>query len=75
MPAELPSRADLLNATLSIYPDAAHGFLFQHPHEFAAEVNAFLGLEEWLWRAGSRYWERARSVACSAFCSRTPATT
>ena len=32
----------LPNATLSIYPDANHGFLFQYPHEFAGEVNAFL---------------------------------
>lgn len=32
----------LPNAKLSIYPDANHGFLFQHPQEFAAEVNAFL---------------------------------
>jgi pimeloyl-ACP methyl ester carboxylesterase len=32
----------LPNARLSIYPEAAHGFLFQYPHEFAAEVNAFL---------------------------------
>jgi pimeloyl-ACP methyl ester carboxylesterase len=32
----------LPNARLSIYPDAAHGFLFQYPHEFASEVNAFL---------------------------------
>ena len=32
----------LPNATLTIYPDANHGFLFQYPHEFAAEVNAFL---------------------------------
>jgi pimeloyl-ACP methyl ester carboxylesterase len=30
------------NAKLAIYPDANHGFLFQYPHEFAAEVNAFL---------------------------------
>ncbi|MGH7800496.1 MAG: alpha/beta fold hydrolase [Thermodesulfobacteriota bacterium] len=30
------------NARLTIYPDANHGFLFQYPHEFAAEVNAFL---------------------------------
>ena len=30
------------NAKLTIYPDANHGFLFQYPHEFAAEVNAFL---------------------------------
>lgn len=33
----------LPNAKLSIYPDAGHGFLFQYPVEFAAEVNAFLG--------------------------------
>ena len=33
----------LPNATLSIYPDAGHGFLFQYPAEFAAEVNTFLG--------------------------------
>jgi pimeloyl-ACP methyl ester carboxylesterase len=32
----------LPNAELIIYPDAGHGFLFQYPHEFAAEVNAFL---------------------------------
>ena len=30
------------NAELIIYPDAGHGFLFQYPHEFAAEVNGFL---------------------------------
>jgi pimeloyl-ACP methyl ester carboxylesterase len=30
------------NAELIIYPDAGHGFLFQCPHEFAAEVNKFL---------------------------------
>ena len=29
-------------AQLLIYPDANHGFLFQYPHEFAAEVNTFL---------------------------------
>jgi pimeloyl-ACP methyl ester carboxylesterase len=33
----------LPNARLRIYPDAGHGFLFQYPAEFAAEVNAFLG--------------------------------
>jgi pimeloyl-ACP methyl ester carboxylesterase len=33
----------LPNATLRIYPDAGHGFLFQNPAEFVAEVNAFLG--------------------------------
>lgn len=31
------------HATLKIYPDAAHGFLFQHAIEFAADVEAFLG--------------------------------
>ena len=31
------------DAQLIIYPDANHGFLFQYPHEFAAEVNKFLG--------------------------------
>jgi pimeloyl-ACP methyl ester carboxylesterase len=33
----------LPNAEVSIYPDAAHGFLFQYPAEFAREVNEFLG--------------------------------
>src|SRR6202044_1917881 len=32
----------LPDAKLIIYPDAGHGFLFQYPHEFAAEVNHFL---------------------------------
>lgn len=32
----------LPDARLTIYPDANHGFLFQYPHEFATEVNAFL---------------------------------
>ncbi|MFE7332229.1 alpha/beta fold hydrolase [Streptomyces sp. NPDC057565] len=32
----------LPNAQLKIYPDAAHGFLFRHHKEFAADVNAFL---------------------------------
>ncbi len=32
----------LPDAQLKIYPDAAHGFLFQHHHEFAADVNEFL---------------------------------
>jgi pimeloyl-ACP methyl ester carboxylesterase len=32
----------LPDAELIIYPDAGHGFLFQYPHEFAAEVNHFL---------------------------------
>jgi len=30
------------HARLKIYPDAAHGFLFQHHEEFAADVDAFL---------------------------------
>jgi pimeloyl-ACP methyl ester carboxylesterase len=30
------------NAQLRIYLDAGHGFLFQHPAEFASEVNRFL---------------------------------
>ena len=30
-------------AKLKIYPDAAHGFLFQHATEFAADVESFLG--------------------------------
>lgn len=28
---------------LLIYPEANHGFYFQCPHEFAAEVDIFLG--------------------------------
>jgi pimeloyl-ACP methyl ester carboxylesterase len=30
------------DAQIRIYPDAAHGFLFQYPVEVAADVNAFL---------------------------------
>jgi pimeloyl-ACP methyl ester carboxylesterase len=33
----------LPDARLKIYPDSAHGFLFQHHDEFAADVHAFLG--------------------------------
>jgi pimeloyl-ACP methyl ester carboxylesterase len=33
----------LPDAKIKIYADAAHGFLFQHHKEFAADVNAFLG--------------------------------
>ena len=29
-------------ARVKIYPDSAHGFLFQHHAEFAADVDAFL---------------------------------
>jgi pimeloyl-ACP methyl ester carboxylesterase len=32
----------LPDARLTIYPDAAHGFLFQHHSQFAADVDAFL---------------------------------
>jgi pimeloyl-ACP methyl ester carboxylesterase len=32
----------LPNARLRIYPDAAHGFLFQYPLEFAELVTEFL---------------------------------
>jgi pimeloyl-ACP methyl ester carboxylesterase len=32
----------LPDARVKIYPDSAHGFLFQHHAEFAADVNAFL---------------------------------
>jgi pimeloyl-ACP methyl ester carboxylesterase len=30
------------NARITIYPDSAHGFLFQHHSRFAADVHAFL---------------------------------
>ena len=32
----------LPDARLTLYPDSAHGFLFQHHRQFAADVNAFL---------------------------------
>jgi pimeloyl-ACP methyl ester carboxylesterase len=32
----------LPNARVKIYPDSAHGFLFQHHREFAADVSSFL---------------------------------
>jgi pimeloyl-ACP methyl ester carboxylesterase len=34
------------NARVTIYPDSAHGFLFQHHSQFAADVNAFLAEED-----------------------------
>jgi pimeloyl-ACP methyl ester carboxylesterase len=34
-------------AKVKIYPDAAHGFLFQHHAEFAADVEAFLSAPRW----------------------------
>ncbi|MET9297001.1 alpha/beta hydrolase [Streptomyces sp. NPDC003077] len=33
----------LPDAKAVLYSDAGHGFLFQHPQDFAREVNAFLG--------------------------------
>ncbi|WP_433455417.1 alpha/beta fold hydrolase [Streptomyces sp. CA-142005] len=47
-PMILPHYSHLLaglipQADVKIYPDAAHGFLFQHHAEFAADVDAFLG--------------------------------
>jgi pimeloyl-ACP methyl ester carboxylesterase len=46
-PMILPRYSHLLagllpDARLTIYPDSAHGFLFQHHSEFAADVHAFL---------------------------------
>jgi len=46
-PMILPRCSHLLagllpNARLTIYPDSAHGFLFQHHAQFAADVHAFL---------------------------------
>jgi pimeloyl-ACP methyl ester carboxylesterase len=32
------------DAQIRVYPDAAHGFMFQYPTEVAAEVNEFLAL-------------------------------
>jgi pimeloyl-ACP methyl ester carboxylesterase len=32
----------LPDARLKVYPDSAHGFLFQRHTEFAADVHAFL---------------------------------
>jgi pimeloyl-ACP methyl ester carboxylesterase len=36
----------LPDARVSIYPDAAHGFLFQHHTEFAADVDEFLAVAD-----------------------------
>jgi pimeloyl-ACP methyl ester carboxylesterase len=46
-PMILPRYSHLLagllpDARLIIYPDSAHGFLFQHHSQFATDVNAFL---------------------------------
>jgi pimeloyl-ACP methyl ester carboxylesterase len=32
----------LPQSSIKIYPDAAHGFLFQHAAEFASDVTEFL---------------------------------
>jgi pimeloyl-ACP methyl ester carboxylesterase len=47
-PMVLPRYSHLLaglipDARLKMYPDAAHGFLFQYHDEFATDVRAFLG--------------------------------
>jgi pimeloyl-ACP methyl ester carboxylesterase len=47
-PMILPHLSHLLaglipQARMKVYPDAAHGFLFQHHAEFARDVDAFLG--------------------------------
>lgn len=47
-PMILPHFSHLLaglipHASVKLYPDAAHGFLFQHHNEFATDVAAFLG--------------------------------
>jgi pimeloyl-ACP methyl ester carboxylesterase len=34
------------DAEIRIYPDAAHGFLFQYPYEVAADVNTFLAPDD-----------------------------
>jgi len=36
----------LPDARLTIYPDSAHGFLFQHHGRFAADVHAFLDVPD-----------------------------
>jgi hypothetical protein len=41
-------------ATVKIYPDSAHGFLFQHHAEFAADVEAFLSDPHYCKRSGAR---------------------
>jgi pimeloyl-ACP methyl ester carboxylesterase len=48
-PMMLPHYSHLLaglipQASVKIYPDSAHGFLFQHHAEFAGDVGAFLGV-------------------------------
>jgi len=38
----LPHYSLVPQARVKIYPDAAHGFLFQHHTDFAADVQTFL---------------------------------
>ena len=50
-PMILPRYSHLLagllpDARLTVYPDSAHGFLFQHHDQFAADVHAFLEEED-----------------------------
>jgi pimeloyl-ACP methyl ester carboxylesterase len=42
VPFDGPGGQEQLGAEVIIYPDSAHGFLFQHHAEFAADVEAFL---------------------------------
>ncbi len=49
-PMILPHYSHLLaglipQAKVKVYPDSAHGFLFQHATEFAVDVEAFLSDE------------------------------
>ena len=50
-PMVLPHYSYLLaglipHSRVKIYPDAGHGFLFQHHAEFARDVDAFLSTSE-----------------------------
>jgi len=47
MPCHCPYLLTALipHAQLTIYPDSAHGFMFQHHAEFAADVERFLPTE------------------------------
>ena len=38
----LPSCGLIPHASIKIYPEAAHGFLFQDAAEFASDVNMFV---------------------------------
>ncbi len=44
IPNKLVNAAGLIpQARVKIYPDSAHGFLFQHHAEFADDIDEFLG--------------------------------